>query len=76
MIMNGFKINVTQVEELQMTNSIAELEQIFSKAKSTIVQGETVVLVRQNTDSSTYTFDELTTEDDLDNFKRTVFKYL
>ncbi len=74
--MNEFEINVTEVEELQMTNSIADLEQIFSKAKSIIVQGETVALVRKNTDGSTYKFDELTTEADLDNYKQTVFKYL
>jgi len=57
-------------------NNLTELEQIFSKAKSTVVQGETVTLVRQNTDGSTYTFDELTTEADLENYKQTVFKYL
>lgn len=74
--MNEFEINVTEVEELQMTNSIADLEQIFSKAKSIIVQGETVALVRKNTDGSTYKFDELTTEADLDNYRQTVFKYL
>ncbi len=74
--MNEFEINVTEVEELQMTNSIADLEQIFSKAKSIIVQGETVALVRKNTDGSTYKFDELTTEADLENYKQTVFKYL
>jgi hypothetical protein len=74
--MPPFEINVSIVEELQMTNNLTELEQIFSKAKSTVVQGETVTLVRQNTDGSTYTFDELTTEADLENYKQTVFKYL
>jgi hypothetical protein len=74
--MDEFEINVTEVEELQMTNSIADLEQIFSKSKSIIVQGETVVLVRKNTDGSTYKFDELTTEADLENYRQTVFKYL
>jgi len=74
--MNEFEINVTEVEELQMTKSIADLEQIFSKSKSIIVQGETVALVRKNTDGSTYKFDELTTEADLDKYRQTVFKYL
>ncbi len=74
--MNEFEINVTEVEELQMTKSIADLEQIFLKSKSIIVQGETVALVRKNTDGSTYKFEELTTEADLDNYKQTVFKYL
>ena len=74
--MNEFEINVTEVEELQMTNSITDLEQIFSKSKSIIVQGATVALVRKNTDGSTYKFNELTTEADLDNYRQTVFKYL
>ncbi len=75
--MDEFEINVTKVEELQMTDDIAELEQIFSKAKSKIVQGETVVLVRKNnSDGSTYKFDELTTESDLKNYRLSVFKYL
>jgi uncharacterized linocin/CFP29 family protein len=74
--MNDFAINVTEVEELQMTNSIADLEQIFSKAKSLIVLGDVVVLVRKNADGSTYKFDELTTESDVENYKQTVFKYL
>lgn len=74
--MDGFEINVTQVEELQMTKSIAELEQIFTKAKSIIVQGETVILVRKNSDGSSNKFNELTTEADLENYKQTVFKYL
>ena len=72
----NFEINVTEVEELQMTNSVADLEQIFSKSKSIIVQGETVALVRKNTDGSTYKFDELTAESDLENYRLSVFKYL
>lgn len=71
-----YEINVTEVEELQMINNLAELEQIFSKAKSIIVQGETVVLLRKNTDGSIYKFEEITTETDLENYKETVFKYL
>ena len=74
--MNDFTINVTEVEELQMTNGIANLKQIFLKAKSIIAQGETVALVRKNADGSTYRFDELTTESDLENYRQTVFKYL
>jgi len=74
--MNEFEINVTEVEELQVTNSIADLEQIFSKSKSIIVQGETVTLVRKNSDGSTYKFEELTTESDLENYRQSVFKYL
>jgi hypothetical protein len=74
--MQEYEINVAEVEELQMIKSVAELEQIFNRAKSVVVQGETVVLTRQNSDGSTYKFDEISTEADLDNYRQSVFKYL
>jgi len=74
--MQEYEINVAKVEELQMVNNVVELEQIFVRAKSVVIQGETVVLIRQNADGSTYKFDEITTEADLENYKQTVFKYL
>jgi len=74
--MQEFEINVSRVEELQMINDVAELEQIFSRAKSVVVQGETVTLIRQNVDGSTYKFEEISTEADLENYRETVFKYL
>jgi hypothetical protein len=74
--MQEYEINVSNIEELQMINNVAELEQIFSRAKSVIVQGETVSLVRQNADGTTYKFEEITTEADLENYKQAVLKYL
>ena len=74
--MPEYNINVSEVEELQTINDTAQLEQMFTKAKSTIAQGGTVLLLRKNADGSTYKFDELTTDPDLETYKQTVFKYL
>ncbi len=74
--MAEYIINVNTVEDLQMINDLVELHQMFSRAQSTVVQGGTVVLVRQNTDGSSYRFDEITTEAEVENYKEKVFKYL
>lgn len=74
--MTEYSINVSEVEELQMTSKLVELEQMFTRAQSIIMQGGSVYLVRQNADGSKYKFDELTTEDEIGNYKETVFKYL
>jgi hypothetical protein len=75
-IMQEYKINVSKVEELQMTKNTTELEQIFARAKSTVVQGQAVVLIRTNADGTTYRVDEVSTEADLESYRQTVFKYL
>jgi len=74
--MPEYTIDVSKIEELQMTSGIPELEKIFLTAQSTIVQGLPVILERKNADGSFYKFDELTTEADLATYKETVFKYL
>lgn len=74
--MNEYLINVNEVEDLQMTNNVVDLEQIFTRAKSKINQGEPVILTRKYADGRTENFDELTTEADLESYKQTVFKYL
>lgn len=74
--MTEYTINVSEIEELQMTNNISELEQMFTRAHRAVVQGGAAVLVRKNVDGSFYKFDELTTEEDLQNYKDSVFKYL
>ncbi|WP_207496669.1 hypothetical protein [Aridibaculum aurantiacum] len=74
--MQEYIIHVNQVEELQMIKDQDELERIFSRAKSTIVQGEAVVLVRKNPDGTSNKVDELTTETELEQLKEKVFKYM
>ena len=74
--MPEYVINVAQVEELQMIKDKDELEKIFSRAKSIIVQGGEVILARKSRDGKVERFDEISTEPDLAAYKKTVFKYL
>ncbi|MCW3113841.1 MAG: hypothetical protein JWR18_2237 [Segetibacter sp.] len=74
--MPEYIINVNEVEDWQMTSNTVELEQMFTRAKSTINQGGTVILTRRYSDDRLETFDELTTEADLEEYRNTVFKYL
>lgn len=74
--MNEFLINVGTIEELQTIKDIDELEKIFTKAKSTIVNGEAVVLIRKDKNGVALKFDELTTLEDLELYRKTVFRYL
>ena len=74
--MNDYTINVAQIEEYQTIRNIDELEIIFARAKSTIVNGEKVFLVRKFADGRQEKFDEFSTLDELDQYKNTVFKYL
>lgn len=69
--MQEYVINVAEIEELQTIRNTGELEKIFERAKSTIVNGERVILVRRKEK-----FDELTTEEDLEKYREHVFKYL
>ena len=73
--MRDYVINVTRIEELQTLNDINELENIFAKAKSAIVNGEKAILTRK-TKSATEKFDELSTLEELQQYKKQVFKYL
>ena len=74
--MAEYTINVSEVEDLQTISNVAELNKMFARAQSTVVQGGTVFLVRRTPDGSVYKFDEITTEADVENYKQMVFKYL
>jgi hypothetical protein len=74
--MSDYTINVTQIEELQTIANTSALENIFDKAKSAVVQGGVVNLVRKKENGSGDKFDEISTEADLDAYKKSVFKYL
>jgi hypothetical protein len=71
-----YVIDVSKIEELQTLSDKGELEKIFSRARSTIVNGEVVVLTRQDRRGNSQKFDELTTLEDLDRYRKSVFKYL
>lgn len=74
--MEDYIINVGQIEELQTINDINSLDIIFQRAKRTIVGGGIVALVRQQRNGQTDRFEEFSTPEDLDVYKKNVYKYL
>ncbi|MGZ3851366.1 MAG: hypothetical protein ACXVBX_01165 [Flavisolibacter sp.] len=74
--MKEYLIDVSRIEELQTLNDKQELEKIFAKAQSTIVNGESVILVRKDKSGFPQKFDEFSTLDDLNRYREVVFKYL
>lgn len=74
--MTDYTINVTQIEELQTISNINELENIFARAKSAIVNGAKVILVRKEASGKSNKFDEIDTLEILESYKKGVFKYL
>ena len=73
--MQEYWIDVTKIEELQTVQDVDALDNLFAKAKSTIVNGESVVLFR-TTGGVKSEFDWLTTLDDLEAYRKAVYKYL
>jgi hypothetical protein len=69
--MEDYIINVGKIEEWQMINDIPSLDQVFQRAKRTLVGGGVVVLVR-----GTDRFDEFTNLDDFEQYRKNVYKYL
>ena len=74
--MEDYTIDVTQIEELQTITNTDELEKIFARAKSAIVNGAKVILVRKEASGKKNKFDELDTQDSLERYRQQVFKYL
>jgi hypothetical protein len=74
--MREYVIDISRIEELQTLNDKDELETIFFRANSTIVNGEKVILVRKNKSGKSEKFDEMSTQDELEEYRRRVFKYL
>ena len=74
--MQDYKINVTQIEELQTINNTDELGNIFARAKSAVVNGAKVILVRKEASGKENKFDEIDTPDTLEAYRNGVFKYL
>lgn len=74
--MREYVIDVSRIEELQTLNDKDELENIFARAKSTIVNGEKVLLVRKDKNGRSEKFDELSTEGELQLYRQRVFRYL
>jgi hypothetical protein len=74
--MANYIINVAQIEELQMLNDRQELDAIFRRAQSAVVGGEIVALVRHNKTGESYRFEEISTLEDLNAYKKNVYKYV
>lgn len=74
--MQEYVINVTEIEELQTIKNLTELDKIFTRARTTVIGGEKVMLVRKNPDGSRHKFDEITTPEDLETYRNNVYKYL
>jgi len=73
--MGEYIIYVGQIEEYQMLNDRQALDAIFKKAKSAVVGGEVVALVRQS-NGQQYRFEEISTLEDLNTYKKNVYKYV
>ena len=69
-------INVTQIEEWQTIKNIDALDQVFTRAQRVITGGGTVELMRQQPDGTSYKFDELSTLEELQTYKQSVYKYI
>jgi hypothetical protein len=74
--MEDYTINVSQIEELQTIRNTDELEIIFTRAKSAVVNGAQVILVRKEASGKTNKFDQIDTLADLEKYREQVFRYL
>jgi len=74
--MEDFIIIVNRIEELQSTQDVQELERIFEKARRTIIGGMSVILVRENRDGKQEKFETYSNEQDFEEYRKKVFRYI
>ena len=74
--MEEYIIPGNKIEELQMINDRDALDAIFRKAQATIVNGVSVALVRETSSGQSYRFEEISTLNDLEDYKKNVYKYV
>jgi hypothetical protein len=74
--MEDLVISVNNIEEWQTLNDTNSLGNIFRRAQSVLVGGGKVVLERVQPGGQRYKFDELTNLQDLDAYKKNVYKYI
>ncbi len=74
--MQEYIIEASHIEELQTISNRDELDKVFERAKQTIVNGESVILVRKQLNGKQEKYDELTTLDELSDYRKRVYKYL
>ena len=74
--MEDYIIKVGKVEEWQTIKDIASLDEVFQRAKRTLVGGGIVALVREQRNGEAFRFEEFTTLEELEEYKKNVYKYL
>ena len=74
--MTDYTINVSRIEEYQTINNTDELEKIFARAKSAVVNGAKVILSRKESSGKVNKFDEMDTLEALEIYRAQVFKYI
>ncbi len=74
--MEDYIISVGKVEEWQMTNDVAALDVVFDRARRVLVGGGIVALVREQRTGEVYRFEEFSTPEDFEVYRRGVYKYL
>lgn len=74
--MEDYVIIVNRIEDLQLTQDRSELELIFERAKRTIVGGQDVILVRQNRNGQQEKFQTISNEQDFEEYRKQVFRFL
>jgi len=74
--MEDFIINVGKVEEWQTVKDMQALDEVFQRAKRTLVGGGTVALVREQRNGDAYRFEEFTNLEDFEAYRRNIYKYL
>ena len=74
--MEDYIINVGKVEEWQMLKDLAALDELFQRARRVLVGGGTVALEREQRSGETYRFEEFTSLEEFDQYKKNVYKYL
>ena len=74
--MEDYIISVGKVEEWQMTNDTAALDVVFDRAKRVLVGGGVVALVRELRTGEVYRFEEFSTLEELEKYKKGVYRWL
>ena len=74
--MEDLVITVNKIEEWQTLNDTSSLGRVFRRAQSVLVSGGKVVLERVQPSGEHYKFEEFTNLEDLEAYKKNVFKYL
>jgi len=74
--MEDLVITVNKIEEWQTLNDTNNLGRVFRKAQSVLVGGGKVVLERVQPSGEHYKFEEFTSLEDLEAYKKNVYKYV